>query len=90
MKRLGITLALSLAAFLVGFLFVVILVYGYWYVDSWEYNHAPRESLSDPHDAAAMLLFALEMLFGLPGGILTGLGCAFIVLVWRLTRHHTG
>jgi uncharacterized membrane protein YfcA len=87
MKRLGITLALSFVAFIVGFLFVVTLVYGCcWFVFNWDSSHAPRESPSGPHPAGAYFFLWAEMFVGLPGGVLTGLGGAFIVLVWRLAR----
>ncbi|PYQ61895.1 MAG: hypothetical protein DMF53_14315 [Acidobacteria bacterium] len=82
MRKIGVTLALAFAASLGGFLFVVTLVYGctYWLAHSLQYRG----------HAGAYLFIYMEMFVGLPGGVLTGLGCAFIVLVWRLARPRPG
>jgi hypothetical protein len=79
------TALLALAAFLACMVAAVLVVYVYWYFMSWEYNHTPRESPSDPHDAAAMMLIALETLFGLPAGVLAGVAAAALV-IWRRWR----
>jgi hypothetical protein len=86
MKKILVTLALAFAAFVAGFILVTGLVYAVWYVRSWEYIHSPRLSPSDPHDAAAMALMGMEMLIGLPGGILTGLIASALVVVWKWNR----
>jgi hypothetical protein len=86
MKKALVTLAQALAAFLAGFILVTGLVYAVWYVNSWGYIHSEPSSPSDPHDAAAMLLVGIELFVGLPGGILTGLIAAAIVVVWRWNR----
>jgi hypothetical protein len=86
MKKSLVTLVLAFAAFVAGFILVTGAIYVVWYVDSWDYNHSPRLSPSDPHDAAAMVLIGEEVVFGLPGGILTGLIAAAVTGVWKWTR----
>jgi ABC-type sulfate transport system permease subunit len=85
MKRHLITLLLAIAAFLASLIAAVLVVYAYWYVDSWGYIHSPRLSPSDPHDAAALRLVALEVIIGLPVGALAGIAAAAIV-VWKRWR----
>ena len=81
MKRHLITAALMALTFLGGFLLAIVIVWTYWYVDSWGYNHAPVEP-GDPHDAAAYVMLGMEMFIGLPLGCVLG-GIAAIGVLWR-------
>jgi len=82
MKRHLITAVLAGLTFLCGLLVAILAVWTYWYVRNWGYNHAPSDP-GDPHDAAAYVLIAMELFFGLPLGVVLGLLAGVVVVVRR-------
>jgi hypothetical protein len=82
MKRNWATFAWMCAAFLGGIMVAILVTYAVWNVQSWDYNHSPKASPGDPHDASGYVLIGMEMFFGLPVGVFLGAASALAVL-WK-------
>ena len=83
-KRFAIPIAAALGIIIACVTASVFVTYGVWYAISWDYLYSPPVVPGDPKDAAAYVLFGLELFIGLPLGGVAGLILAVVVFRWMV------